>query len=234
MNENSASASRTDTQAPAKGRPLRPRIPSGLNRVENDLVWHKELARRLSYALLGVSAVWVVTLILLIWKAFIPVRPVYFAATPDMRIVRLVPLDQPFISNSGLLDWAVQTVTATLGFDFENYRRELERVRSDYTPQAFDQVVQALINSGIMDKVRKDRLAINTVPTASPIIAASGIIDGRYAWKISFPIIITYQGSTGVVGSQKAIVNMIVMRQNTIEYPKGVAITQLIIQNSGD
>ena len=38
-------------------------------------------------------------------------KPRYFAATPDLRLAPMVPLDQPLLTQDGLLTWASNAIT---------------------------------------------------------------------------------------------------------------------------
>lgn len=229
-------SSSTDTAA--KTRPPRPKLTAadrsasshGTVIVREGIEWYRASSKRLFTVVLAQSGV---ILILGVLAGFLILNrpsPVYFAATNDMRIVKLAPLNEPYISNNGLLNWSVGAITSTLSFDFLNYTTQLEGVRDKYTPDAFKQVIGAIQASGIMSKVRSERLSLSASPTAAPIIEGTGIVNGQFAWKVQFPIVMSYQSSTGVVGVQKAMVTMVVMRQNTIQYPSGVAITQVLIK----
>lgn len=212
-------------------RPPMPKgAPHGVEVVSEGIGWYRLTAKKLFTVVLAETAVIFVLGFSLAWLATHRPKPNYFATTPDMRMVKMVPLDQPYVSSSGLLDWSVETVTSTMSFDFLSYQKQLESVRDRYTQQAFSQMIGAIQASGILTKVKEDRLATSATPTAAPVILGTGVVDGQRAWKIQFPMVITYQSSNGVAGVQKAMVNMIVMRQNTLQYPKGIAVTQVLIQ----
>lgn len=202
----------------------------GAEVVVEGIGWYRATSSKLFTVVMAETGLILVLALILGWLITHRPMPVYYAATPDMRVVQLVPLNQPYISSSGLLDWSVETVTSTMSFDFLSYQKQLESVRDRYTPKAFSQMIGAIQASGILAKVKGDRLATSATPTAAPVILGQGLVNGRVAWKIQFPMAITYQGSNGVAGVQKTMVNMIVMRQNTLQYPKGIAVTQVLIQ----
>ncbi|MDR2503364.1 MAG: DotI/IcmL/TraM family protein, partial [Deltaproteobacteria bacterium] len=44
--------------------------------------------------------------------------PQYFAATPDLRLAPLIPLDKPVLTQQGLLNWTSETITNAVSLDF--------------------------------------------------------------------------------------------------------------------
>lgn len=52
--------------------------------------------------------------------------PRYFAATPDLRLAPLVPLDQPVLTQEGLLTWTSDTITGAMSLNFLEWREKLE------------------------------------------------------------------------------------------------------------
>jgi hypothetical protein len=124
---------------------------------------------------------------------------------------------------------------AITSLNYINYKEQLEAQRDSFTPEAFDDFVRALQKSGITDMVIKNRLSMQGKPQAAPVIDAEGVDpSGVYSWKISLPVEISYQSSTGVAGVQKVIAQVLVRRQNILEYHSGIAIAQLkLIQAPG-
>src|SRR5580704_16000336 len=55
-----------------------------------------------------------------------PPSPQYFATTINGRITPLVPLDQPNMPPSTLLQWANAAAIAAYTYNFVNYRQELQ------------------------------------------------------------------------------------------------------------
>ena len=45
-------------------------------------------------------------------------KPQYFAATPDLRLAPMIPLDQPLLTQEGLLTWASNAITGAMSLNF--------------------------------------------------------------------------------------------------------------------
>lgn len=210
----------------SSARPVPPR--GGYVFVRESVYWYKDQYRRSLYLALVLASILLVSLVLNIYLFVSRPKPVYFATTQDMRVMRLQPLDVPYVSTANLLNFAVQTVSAVSSLNYINYKGQLEAQRDNFTPEAFDEFVRALKSSGILDLIIKERLSMQAEPQAAPVISEEGVgPDGAYTWKISYPMNIIYQSSSGQAGTQPVIVSLIIKRQNILQYHGGVAITQL-------
>lgn len=154
--------------------------------------------------------------------------PQYFATSTDGRITPLYPLSQPVVAPAELLQWANLAAVASYTYNFVNYRKELQTASEFFTPEGWTQFQNGLKSSRILETVIAKKLVVTAVPTAAPTIVDQGILNGRYAWKIQIPLLVTFEGAGGERIQQSVIVNMVVMRVSTLETPKGVAIVQFI------
>lgn len=157
----------------------------------------------------------------------------YFSVTPDLRVIPLQALDKPFISEQGLLNWTSTAVCKTLGLDFVHYRDQLLAVQDDYTPDAFKQVINQLQSSGTLNMVKKQRILMSAIPSAPPVIVNEGVVAGRYAWRIQFPVLVSYETTGSSPTKQALVATVMVTRVPTAYNPRGVAITQLNLLQGG-
>lgn len=156
--------------------------------------------------------------------------PKFFAATPDLRLAPLVPLEQPVLSQQGLINWCAETVTSAVSLDFLEWREKLSRTREHFDEDAFKSFLASLETSGVLSMVRDKRLSVSAVVTKAPVITASGVVDGKASWKIEFPLVISYESSQGVESAQKLIATALVRRASTVVTPRGVVIQQIVLK----
>ncbi|MBQ9407137.1 MAG: DotI/IcmL/TraM family protein [Desulfovibrio sp.] len=156
--------------------------------------------------------------------------PVFFAATPDLRLAEMVPLDKPVLTQQGLLNWATETVTNAVSLDFLEWRKKLTAAREHFSEPAFKSFLSSLESSGILGMIQDKRLSASAVVTQAPVIVASGMIDGKASWKIEFPIIISYESSQGVESTQKLLAVVLARRASTVRSPRGVVIEQVVLK----
>ncbi len=157
-------------------------------------------------------------------------KPRYFAATPDLRLAPMVPLDQPLLTQEGLLTWASNAITGAMSLNFLEWREKLESIRPHFEDEAFKSFLASLQSSGVLDMIRDKRLSASAVATRAPVIIASGLVGGKATWKIEFPLIVSYESSQGVESTQKLLATVLVRRASTAKTPRGVVIQQVVLR----
>lgn len=157
-------------------------------------------------------------------------KPRYFAATPDLRLAPMVPLDQPLLTQEGLLTWASNAIAGAMSLNFLEWREKLESIRPHFEDEAFKSFLASLQSSGVLDMIRDKRLSASAVATRAPVIIASGLVSGKTTWKIEFPLIVSYESSQGVESTQKLLATVLVCRASTAKTPRGVVIQQVVLR----
>lgn len=156
--------------------------------------------------------------------------PRFFAATPDLRLAPLVPLDKPVLTQQGLLNWVSEIVTNAVSLDFLEWRDKLSRLREHFDEDAYKSFLNSLSSSGVLDMIRDKRLSVSAVVTRAPVIIASGLIGGKMTWRVEFPLAVSYESSQGVESAQKLIATVLIRRSATVTTPRGVVIQQLVLK----
>ncbi|MCF8028882.1 MAG: DotI/IcmL family type IV secretion protein [Desulfobacteraceae bacterium] len=156
--------------------------------------------------------------------------PVYFAVSDDLRIKQLTPLNEPSISQSALFNWTTRTITKTFSLDFVHWREQVMSVKPEYTEDCFKQLVKSLQNAGNLDMIRQRRLVLSAVVKNAPSITAKGVINGHMAWKMEFPISLSYESSERVVATQDLLCSVMVRRVSVLDHPRGVRLAQLVLK----
>ncbi len=163
----------------------------------------------------------------LIYLVANPPQPRYFATTIDGRISPLVPLDQPNIAPSALLQWANTAAISAYTYNFVNYRQALQEAQNYFTPDGWSAFMEALNSSNNLTAVIAKKLVVSAVATGAPIILQQGILSGIYAWRVQMPMLVTYQ-SASQFSRQSIIVTMLITRVSTLNSPQGIGIAQFV------
>jgi intracellular multiplication protein IcmL len=153
--------------------------------------------------------------------------PVYFATSPDGRITPLHPLNEPIVTPPELLQWVTEAAVETYSYNFVNYRQELQRASEYFTPEGWNQFQQSLRASRNLETVIAKKMVVSATPTGAPEITDQGLLNGRYAWRVRLPLLVTYQNAQEQI-QQPITVNMVVLRVPLIDSPKGIAIAQFV------
>jgi intracellular multiplication protein IcmL len=156
-----------------------------------------------------------------------PPAPQYFATTINGRITPLIPLDQPNMPPSTLLQWANAAATAAYTYNFVNYRQELQSASEFFTPEGWREFMNALKSSNNLNSVIEKKLVVSAVATGAPIVLDQGVINGTYTWTVQMPMLVTYQ-SASQVARQTITVQMIIQRISTLNSARGIGISSFI------
>lgn len=157
--------------------------------------------------------------------------PVYFATTNNgrvMRILPVVPLDEPNVPNSTLLQWATDAASSAFTYDFVNYRAQLQKSSVYFTTSGWRAFLQELESSRNLLAVQSKRLVLSAVVTKAPVILEERVINGRYTWRVQMPMVITYQ-SANESTSSNTTVTLTISRVSTVNSPRGIGITQFVV-----
>ena len=155
--------------------------------------------------------------------------PKYFATSTEGKIIDMVPLDKPVLTQAGLLNWTSEAVTNTFTLSFLHWKDQLNAARVNYSAEAFKSFLESMKENGIINTIESKRLSVAAVINKAPVIIASGVVEGRATWKIEVPLTISYESSRGVEITQKLLATVMVQRTNTLVQPRGIEISQIIL-----
>lgn len=198
--------------------------------VIGGLGWYQQNFRRSIKVIIGLTVTTTVLACAIVVMFLNQPKPQYFAATPDLRLAPLTPLDQPVMTQQGLLTWTTDTVTGAMSLDFLDWRKKLESLRPNFEDEAFTSFLDSLKASGILEMIQDKRLSASSIATRAPVIIASGLIGGTATWRIEFPLIVSYESSHGVETTQRLIATVLVARASTVKTPRGMVIQQIVLK----
>lgn len=160
-------------------------------------------------------------------------KPVYFAATPQLRIMRLIPMDRPPMSPAGIRNWVAATVTESLSLDFSHWRQTVARIQPRFTQSAFTSLLKSMHENGILKTVIKSRLVMDASVSKAPLLLNHWVFKGVAYWRYQFPLNLSYENSGGVVNTQSLVATVVVRRVPVTVYPVGLRVAQVVIQTAG-
>lgn len=155
--------------------------------------------------------------------------PTYFATTDSGRVIPLIPLNQPNLSDRSVLQWVSGAVTSVYSYNFVNFREAFQSNKQYFTNPGWDSFMKALSESKNLQAVRDEKLVVSAVLTGAPIVISRTVIAGRYSWKVQMPIQVTYQG-TGSPSAQRLLVTLTINRVSTLDSRYGIGINNFVAQ----
>lgn len=151
----------------------------------------------------------------------------YFATTEDGRLIPMVSLTQPNLSNPALMSWVAQAATETMTFGFADYRRRLQESSRHFTRKGWESFTSALQQGSIIESIESNRQVITAAPRGAPILQSEGEVNGQYQWIVQIPMVLSYQAGSKT-RTDTWIVTLVVVRVPRLESPNGVGIAQWI------
>lgn len=198
--------------------------------VIGGLAWYRNQFRNAIKLVLWMGAALCISLGITGYLILDQPKPKYFAATPDLRLAPLIPLDEPVLTQQGLLNWVTDTITGAMSLDFLEWRKKLDRMRENFDNDAYKSFIDSLKTSGVLEMIREKRLSASAIVTKAPVIIASGVVSGIATWRIEFPLIVSYESSQGVESTQRLLATVLVRRASTAKSPRGVVIQQVVLK----
>lgn len=154
--------------------------------------------------------------------------PVKFSTDNEWRIVKPVPLDQPYISQPDLIQWVSTVIPGLFNYDFINYKIELQKNEHYFTPEGWKRFLTFLNGYAAYSAVIRSKLFINGEPTGAPFIINQGLLERKYSWWVQIPLNINYSG--GYV--QSLDLQVLVVRESTLNNLYGIVIDNIVVANA--
>lgn len=131
-------------------------------------------------------------------------------------------------SDISVLVWANEAAVTAFTYNFVNYEKDLQTASQFFTPDGWKQFEIALKKSNNLEAVKAKKLIVSAVATRAPIVLQKGLLDGVYSWRVQMPIMVTYQ-SANEFTQQDNIVTMLIVREPSVNAPRGIGISQFIV-----
>ena len=156
--------------------------------------------------------------------------PKYFAATNSGRMIPLIPLDQPNLSDANVLQWTSMAVVSIYSYNYVNFRQAFQNNRRFFTASGWRGFFKALEDSKTMKAVEDNKLMVSAVLAGAPVINSEYLYKGRYTWEIQMPVLVTYQGSE--TSNQNFIITLKVERVSTLNNIYGIGISEFVVRRN--
>ena len=174
-----------------------------------------------------------VSLALILWSIHLyGLKPqaIYFATTPEGKLIQDPPLNEAHLSDEEVLTWAENVALLVYDFDYVNYRQALQNLRTYFTPTGHAEYLKALTFSTNIEAIKSNKQVVSAELNGTPEIKNKGVKGGFFFWQVMIPLLITYENSSGKVFQQRVRTTMVIVRGSTLEYPQGLSVYQMILE----
>jgi len=176
-------------------------------------------------ALVFLSIAIATTSIFLAKKKVVPV-----AMDSTGRVIPLVPLDQPYVTDSRVIGFVDECIRRSFGHDYENFRMTINDAKECYTPTGaseFEEAISPLI---------RDVINMNLVMSASletTVVVRRGVRNGYFTWETQTPVTIYRRGTRETIAPVRYIVSALVIRVPLEQDVRGVLVRSIAVKPAG-
>lgn len=124
-----------------------------------------------------------------------------------------IPLYEPNLTNTQLLNWATEAAVTSFTFDYEHFRAQLQSAASFFTPAGWQLFISGLQKSNNLNIIQKYQLVGSAIPYDKPTITWLGQVSGVFAWKVDVPLLVIYKNDANRY-EQKMIVSLFIHRSS--------------------
>lgn len=191
--------------------------------------------RRMHFLALGIFVLTIFVNICLVFILYFiytnPTKPAFFATDDQAKLIHIIPVSQPNMSNDEVIAWTIKAVQDALSFNYVNYREQLQNSQKYFTNYGWNKYMDALTaNNNLIAVYTRKLVGIATV-VGQPKIVTQGLLSGAYAWKFEMPVLVTYLQPPYDQKSRftnPLELSVIVQRQPVLQSNQGLGILQLV------
>ncbi len=194
--------------------------------------FYRDSFGRVVFIISGVCTGIVLLIALSIYLLLDKPAPITFPVGSEWRVQPPVPLAEPYLLTSDLLQWVSDAVPSVFHYDFNHYDNQLKESSKYFTPDGWKVFLNQLNIYANYNNVQAYKLFVSSTPAGAPFILNQGLLSGRYAWWVQMPININYAGYRPP-GNKTLILQILVVRVSTLNNLMGVGIDNVIVAKGG-
>jgi Macrophage killing protein with similarity to conjugation protein. len=155
-------------------------------------------------------------------------------------VIPQTPLALPNHDDRYIVDWTLDAVTRLYTFDYENYRLQFQDAKKNLTITGWQSFEKAMESSGNFNAVVGYNYVTTAAPTGPGKVVKTGAItmgtETRFAWKVEFPMVISYRSSRvgkdgkPLITEQNLTMAVTVIRVPEYVNPTGLGIRALVAE----
>jgi intracellular multiplication protein IcmL len=157
--------------------------------------------------------------------------PIYFRTGEEWRVLPSVPVEEPYLKPSDLVQWVSQALPDSFEYDFIDYMTEIKVHQRYFTTDGWQKFTDILNRYANYNKIMKDKLFVMAFPEGAPFILNQGILAGKYAWWVQMPLNVSYS-SLGRAYNEELLFQVLVVRVPTLNNLYGVGIDNIVISTT--
>lgn len=171
----------------------------------------------------------VILLVLVIVGFVIKSEPRYFAVTQDFQLIQSPPLDEPYVTDAGVKQFAARTVADALSFHFLNYKKSFNDIKHSFSPKGFNGFQKQMVGKGWLQLVTENNYILHSFVPQAPVVKNKYRLNNQVTWVLEMPLTATLQTQKGRASSEDKIVELVVQRCDLKDNPRGIWVDRMIV-----
>ncbi|MFA0809411.1 DotI/IcmL family type IV secretion protein [Microbulbifer epialgicus] len=208
-------------------------VPASAQIVFDDKEWRKNFSKLTLFALLFSLAAAAAVSATLAYVLTRPPETLSYAVDEDGRVVPLMSVRDPSLTETEVLNWAAEKVNDIHRLSFTDYVDHIQSQRADFTVEAFDEYQRALLASKSLEKVKAERLTMWSEPKEAPKILSAKVVNGKFTWVVEMRIIQYLGGGEYVANGTEMVSTIVVERTSRARNLSGVVISKYLAKEIG-
>jgi hypothetical protein len=112
-------------------------------------------------------------------------------------------LANPNKTSEEITAWAQKAVADALSFTPEDLDEKIKAAKNMFIQRGWDEYAAYVRDAQLLDRVRTQKMSMNTILNGGAVIMGSEPINGVYRWLVRAPVMITFLRKEDATGMQK-------------------------------
>ena len=156
--------------------------------------------------------------------------PIGFATNQNDQVIAPVPLDKPSISSAALNNWINEAVQLGFNFNYSNQPAIAPKLTEYMSDKAVAVYNAFFVQNEFLRQLTDKKIIVSVLARSAPMVEESGVVDGRYAQKVTMDVDFTYSNMKFKKSESKKLI-FLVLRVPEIENPIGITIYRFEIND---
>jgi len=136
----------------------------------------------------------------------------------------IITLPANALTQAQLVVWTNEAIITAYTYDYKTIIPSQKATAKYFTAKAWFNYSQALLKSGLLDAVKKNKYTVSAVPTMPPQIKPLKPVKGERTWQAEMPILAVYKNPQ-YQQKQYLNVKLVIQATGTNGGTRGLAIT---------
>ncbi|MEJ8837591.1 DotI/IcmL family type IV secretion protein [Ramlibacter sp. AN1133] len=159
-------------------------------------------------------------------------RPQLLGITESGRVVPLVPLDKPYVSDSRVLGFADECTRQAFSHDFVNFRLTQAEAGQCFTASGAESFARAM--APLLEDLEQRRMVMSITPIAPPTVVRTFKRGGEvYSWAVQSVITLNREGTRERMTPTSYVVDLVIERVPLEESVRGISVAQINMRPGG-